>query len=151
MSESAAHRNLVDITARAIQRRCPRMSVLSDNARAPGDWIPEVVGGHRPDIIARSPPPDVEITIAEAKTPKDIDNSHTRDQIEAFVSHLRSRRRGVGTFVLAVYGRSAVMEAENLLCYELRTQVSPVLRVQLFDGNDFWTLGGPKEQVWCLS
>ncbi len=127
------------------------MSVLSDHARAPGDPIPVFVRGHRPDIVAWSLPPDAEMTIAEAKTPKDIDSSHTRDQIEAFVSHLRSRRRGVGTFVLAVYGRSAVMEAENLLRYELRMQVSPVLRVQLFDGNDFWALGGPREQVWCLS
>ena len=126
------------------------MSILLDNMEAPECALPELIGGHRPDIIARCPRPDGEVIIAEVKTPHDIDNVHTRNQIEAFVGYLQSRRRGVGTFVLAVYGRTAVMEAENLLCYELREQVSPVLHVRLFDGNDFWTLGGPKEPVWRL-
>ena len=127
------------------------MSVLSDNVQAPGCEQHELIGGHRPDIIARCLDPDLEVIIAEAKTPKDVDKTHTRNQIEAFVGYLQSRRRGIGTFLLAVYGRTAVMEAENLLCYELRERVSPVLRVGLFDGNDFWTLGGPKEPVWRLS
>lgn len=126
------------------------MSVLTDISQATNCAVPEIIGGHRPDIIARSSFPDFEMMIAEAKTRGDIDNQHTRNQMRAFVDHLHSRRRGIGTFILAVYGSGAVVDARNLLRYELRRQVSPELRVHLFDGNDFWALGGQLEALWRL-
>lgn len=151
MSESAAHRAIVIATAKEIKERHPHLEILTDIQEAPGMPVPSLIAGHRPDIIASAPSHDGGILIAEAKTPGDVDNLHTRSQASAFVGHLRSRRRGVGTFVFAVSGRKATSEARNLLRYTVRDYVSSRVCVQLFDGLDFWTLGGPKEDLWRLS
>ena len=151
MSESEAHKNLVVATASVIKRRYPRMSVQMDIQEAPGDPIPELFQGHRPDIVARAALPNMEMIIAEAKTRNDLDKHHTLNQVEAFVGHLQSRRHGVGTFILTVSGEDSSRDARNLLRYTFRSQVSSRLRVQLFDGLDFWTLGSPQEQLWRLS
>ena len=151
MSESEVHRALVVTMAREIQERYPHMSVLTDIQRAPGMPIPPMIGGHRPDIVASAPPHDARFLIAEAKTPGDVDNPHTRSQVNAFVEHLRSRRRGFGTFVLTVSGADACSAARNLLRYTVREYVSSHVRIQLFDGLDMWTLGSPEEELWRLS
>ena len=151
MSESESHKRLVKTTARKILELYPSMEILVDFQEMPGSPIPPLIGGHRPDIFAQQTPKDGDIIIAEAKTPKDVDNAHTLSQVEAFVGFLKTRRRGVGTLVLTVQGFAACRAARNFLHYNLREFVSPQLRVQLFDGLDFWSLGGPEEAVWRLS
>ena len=150
MSESAAHKRLVLATAGLIARRYPSMSVQTDIQEAPGDEIPNLIGNHRPDIVARPPLPSMDIIIAEAKTAGDMNRRHTLSQVETFVNYLRSRRIGDSTFILAVSGAPTVSEARSLLRYTCRSYVSSRLDVQIFDGLDLWALGGPREDLWLL-
>ena len=150
MSQSDVHRDLVLMTARAIRQRDPGLRVTTDLSAAPGDPVPPQIGGYRPDIIARCQTQPIRIIIAEAKTDGDVDNRHTRHQIEAFVSHLAAMPHGDRTFVLAVSGRVAD-SARAVLRFACRDRVSGRLGVKLFDGLDFWTLGPPGVPSWRLS
>ena len=149
MSQSDAHRDLVLMTAHAIQQRDLDLRVTTDLSTAPGDPVPPQIGGYRPDIVARCPTKPIRLIIAEAKTDGDVDNRHTRHQIEAFVGHLAAMTHGDGTFILAVSGRVADT-ARAVLRFACRDRVSCRLRVKLFDGLDFWTLGPPGAPLWRL-
>ena len=138
------------MTARALRQRDPGLHITTDLAATPGDPVPPQIGGYRPDIIAQRPTQPIRLVIAEAKTDGDVDNRHTRQQIEAFVSHLADMPRGDGTFVLAVSGRVADT-ARAVLRFACRDRVSCRLIVSLFDGLDFWTLGPPGAPSWRLS
>ena len=150
MSQSDAHRDLVLMTAHAICQRDPGLRITTDLSTAPGDPVPPQIRGYRPDIVARRHTDPPTLLIAEAKTDGDVDNRHTRQQIEAFVGHLAAMPRGDGTFVLAVSGRVADT-ARGVLRFACRDRVSSRLRVALFDGLDFWTLGPPGAPSWRLS
>lgn len=152
MSQSDAHRRLVATAAQAIRQRYPAMNVTTDLLDAPGDPVPPVIGGHRPDIIARCTVARRHLVIAEAKTDGDIDNRHTRSQIGAFVDYLDAMTTdtGIGTFILAINGHVAA-SARTLLRFSCRQRVSSRLHIKLFDGLDFWTLGPLGAPLWRLS
>ena len=136
-------------TAQAIQERHSAVHVVTDLIECPGDALPPLIGGYRPDIIARSNAANLDF-IAEAKTDRDIDNNHTQRQINAFVNHLDVRASRQGIFILTVNGQVADT-ARTVLRFACRHYVSSSLRVQLFDGLDFWTLGPFGAPVWHLS
>ena len=150
MSESDEHRELVRTTACALQEIDPNLNIITDLSVVPGNPVPPQIGGYRPDIIARNQALPVRLVICEAKTDADVDNRHTRDQIDAFLTHLLSMPNGDGTFVLAVSGRIADT-ARAVLRFNCQEHVSSRLRVALFDGLDFWILGPPGAQSWHLS
>ena len=150
MSQSSVHRRLVAAAAQAIQQRHPEMLVTTDLLDTPGDPVPPLIGGHRPDIIARCAAACLQLVIAEAKTDGDIDNPHTRSQIRAFVDHLDTIKIGTGTFILTVNGNVAPL-ARALLRFSCRQRVSSRLHVKLFDGLDFWSLGPFGAPLWHLS
>ena len=150
MSQSEAHRRLVLATSLALQRRSPDVLVQTDLQELPGDPVPPLIGGYRPDIIARGSGTYPDVIIAEAKTDRDVDNHHTLSQIAAFLDYLDAMRSGVGTFVLAVDGRAAD-RARTVVRFACCERVSPCLRVNLFDGLDFWALGLLGESQWRLS
>lgn len=152
MSQSDAHRRLVVTAAQAIRQRYPAMYITTDLLDVPGDPVPPLIGGHRPDIIARCTVACRRLVIAEAKTDGDIDNRHTRSQVGAFVDHLDAMTTdtGIGTFILAVNGHVA-SSARTLLCFSCRQRVSSRLHIKLFDGLDFWTLGPFGAPLWRLS
>ena len=150
MSQSEEHRDLVLMTARAIHARDPGLRVTTDLSAAPGDEVPPRIGGYRPDIIARRGPQPMRFVIAEAKTDGDVNNRHTRNQIEAFLDHLTAMPSGNGTFILAVSGRVADT-ARGVLRFTCRDRVSCTLQVELYDGLDFWNLGPPGATLWRLS
>ncbi len=144
------HRRLVVDTAQAIQRHHPAMQITTDLQAQPGDPVPMLIGGYRPDIIGRHVAESVQTVIAEAKTDRDIENRHTRLQIAAFVTHLHSMEKGTGTFILAVNGQVADT-ARTVLKFNCRQYVSTRLHIKLFDGLDFWTLGSLGGPLWRLS
>lgn len=150
MSQSNAHSYLVTVAAHAIQQRHPEMHVTTDLLDAPGDPVPQRIGGHRPDIIARCTVASPQFIIGEAKTDNDIDNQHTWSQIETFVDHLDAMPTGTGTFILAVNGHVAD-QARTVLRFACRRRVSARLYIKLFDGLDFWTLGSLGAHPWRLS
>ena len=149
MSQSNAHRQLVIATSLAILRRHPNTVIQADLQESPGDTVPPLIGGYRPDIIARSSGAQPNVIIAEAKTDRDIDKHHTLAQIGAFLDYLETVRPGFGTFILAVDGGAADL-ARTVLRFAGRERISPRLRVNLFDGLDFWALGQPGERQWRL-
>lgn len=150
MSQSNEHRRLVIATAEAIEQRHPTIRVMTDLLDSPGDCIPPLIGGYRPDIIGRGDATCLKVVIAEAKTDHDIDNRHTRDQIDAFVEHLEAIPSGTGTFVLSVNGHAADA-ARTVLRFTCRQRVSSRLHIKLFDGLDFWNLGPMGTALWRLS
>ena len=150
MSQSNAHRQLVLATSRAIQRCNPNVTILTDLQEAPGDPVPPLIGGYRPDIIARSAGEFSSVIVAEAKTDVDLSNGHTLAQIAAFVDYLDAMPFRAGIFVLAVNGRAADL-GRDVLRFACRERVSPKLRVTLFDGLDFWELRPLGEPQWRLS
>lgn len=149
MSQSKIHRNLVFETAHALKQRYPKISIYVDLQELPGDPIPPLIGGYRPDIIGRYAPTSLDVLIAEAKTNADIDNQHTLNQIGAFLNHLDTRLSGVGTFVLAVEGCIAD-HARMILALTYRRRISSRLHILVFDGLDFWILNPPGISQWHL-
>ena len=150
MSQSDAHRKLVIATARAIRQRHPNVLIQTDIQGSPGDPVPPLIGGYRPDIIGRYAPACPDLFIAEAKTDSDIERQHTLDQIDAFVGYLRNLRHGIGTFILTVDGCIAD-RARTVLRFACRQHVSSRLCVRLFDGLDFWVLNALGVPQWRLS
>lgn len=149
MSQSNAHRELVLATAAAIQRLHPDALVRADIQESPGDPVPPLIGGFRPDVFAHSVCAYPNVVIAEAKTDRDIESPHTMDQIGAFLDHLDTLPHGIGTFILAVDGSAADL-ARAFLGFACRQRVSNRLRVKLFDGLDFWLLGALGVRQWRL-
>ena len=143
------HRRLVVNAAKAIRQQHSGMRLTLDVQDAPGDPVPSQINGHRPDIVGLCTGVSYRLLIAEAKTDGDIDNNHTRSQVDAYLQHLDSINSGIGTFVMAVRGEAADT-ARGFLYYTCRDQVSPSLQVKLFDGLDFWTLGAPGGEPWHL-
>ena len=111
--------------------------------------MPPLIGRYRPDIIGHCVRASADLLIAEAKTDGDLVNQHTIDQVDAFIAHLRSRPRGVGTFILTVNGRVAD-RARTLLRLAGSQHVSSRLCINLFDGLDFWVLGSSGGPAWRL-
>lgn len=125
------------------------MLVRADLQELPGDPVPPLINGYRPDIIGRCLNTRADLLIAEAKTNHDVDAQHTLDQIDAFLDHLQTRPRGVGTLILAVDGCVAD-PARTFLRLNCRQYVSSRLHVHLFDGLDFWILGPRGASPWRL-
>lgn len=149
MSQSDMHSQLVIATASAIRQRHPKVRMMTDLLRNPGDPVPPLIGEHRPDIFAYCNVGSLQFFIAEAKTDNDIDNYHTWNQISAFVNHLAALALGTGVFILAVNGQVADT-ARTLLCFACRQYVSSRLHIKLFDGLDFWALGPFGAPLWRL-
>lgn len=148
MSQSDVHRQLVIDTARAIQQRHRAMHVTTDLLDVPGDAVPPLIGGYRPDIIARCTGACHQLVIAEAKTKGDIKNQHTQNQIDAFINHLDALTTGTGCFILAVNGN--VARAKTVLRLNYRKRASSRLYIKLFDGLDFWNLDPLGDRLWHL-
>lgn len=150
MSQSDMHRRMVVNAATAIRQQHPKMRLTLDIQDAPGDPVPSSVNGHRPDIAGLSTGACFRVLIAEAKTDGDIDNSHTRRQVDAYLRHLDTIKSGTGIFIMAVNGEAADI-ARGLLKFHCRARVSSCLQVKVFDGLDFWTLGPQGGEPWHLS
>ncbi|MYF99452.1 hypothetical protein F4212_10005 [Candidatus Poribacteria bacterium] len=126
------------------------MKVTKDIIENPGDPVPPIFGGYRPDIIGKSSDPRIQLVIAEAKTVGDVERTHTLCQIDAFIGHLESMQSANRTFILAVNGPGCE-KARNVLNFNCRHRVTENIEIELFDGLDFWRLGAPGDTLWRLS
>ncbi len=147
MSQSDAHKNLVVRLVNELESRYPRILIVSDVQQNPGDPVPPVIDGFRPDVYA-SQPNNFHLTIiAEAKTDGDLDNQHTHNQLLAFINHLE--RKGEGLFVLSVTGRVAD-KAKTLLRFLCQMNHVSITTLAIFDGCDFWKLPPKSGVIWHL-
>jgi hypothetical protein len=74
--------------------RLPGFLVLSDSSNRVGAEGPPRIGGFAPDVYAA----DVPITtmvIGEAKTSEDLTRAHSREQLCAYLEHLRFQLKGI--------------------------------------------------------
>ncbi len=134
MSPSSEHQRLTAVTARALRVLYPNWDFRID---LPGERVPRLLGGYRPDILAWSPEDGVRRIVAEAKTDGDVDNPHTRAQLRSFVDYLIGDSVRQGTLILAINPVAAptAVRVLRLLC---GGHTSRNLRVWYFDGLDFW-------------
>jgi len=146
MSQSEEHRLLILSVSHALATRHPEILIIADIQAVPGDEVPPLIGGFRPDIYAQFPN-NGSIVIAEAKTRNDIFNNHTENQARTFLSYLN--RKVDGRFILCASGRGAD-HAKTLMRFLVRKERPRSLRVQVFDGCDFWTLDSDNGVLWHL-
>ena len=147
MSQSDEHRLLVLQLSEALAARHPGIFIIVDVQAVPGDTVPPILGGHRPDLYARLPDCGA-LIIGEAKTPRDIDNEHTRSQIRAFIAHLEQNQDS--QLVLATTGQGAD-SAKTLLRFMQMEDGRSKTRIQVFDTCDFWTLDSRTGVLWLLN
>lgn len=148
MSESDAHRDLVMLVATRIESKYPGSSVVSDRQQLPGDLVPPLIGGFRPDVYATVSLADsVSVIIAEAKTNADIRTDHSERQVLAFIRHLEQKESG--RFILAATGWGADRAKTILRFIREADQISHT-DLMVFDGCDFWELDSQRGVIWRL-
>ena len=146
MSQSDLHRNLVIQVQNALQMRHPEISIVTDIQLIPGSELPPQIGKYRPDVYGYVQSSRL-TAIAEAKTDEDIDNTHTCNQLTAFIHHLE--HIGNGILVLIVNGHRANLAKTVLrfLCREIRVTRT---KIAVFDGCDFWWFDIVEGMIWHL-
>ena len=110
MSQSDAHSRLLYNVAVALQQRYPVSSILLDYQQRPGDPVPPILLGHRPDVYATTSNKGP-LLIGEVKTDGEFtryggfSSTRTLNQVTSFISYLEESGKGV--FALSVSGRRA--------------------------------------------
>lgn len=102
MAESNIHIRLVTALVSWIAAkyfRGERGSLLIDSSDSPAIAKPPGIGVYVPDVIGQGLPGGV-VVIGEAKTAGDLENLHTREQLESFLRYCAARPGSV--FVFAV-------------------------------------------------
>ena len=133
--------------AGALQQRYPGIRMETDIQERPGDPVPQVIKGYRPDIYAYYKIENLSI-ICEAKTLGDLINNHTISQIKAFIGHLATKIQG--QFILGIYGQGADVAKTLLQQMYIRHPVNNC-RCYVFDGLDYWELDITGGVSWRLT
>ena len=136
MSQSDQHRNLVIQVVKALESRYPLTSFIADVPKKPGDAVPPVIDGFRPDVYATKESGS-SIVIVEAKTDSDLDNRRTNNQVVSFVNYLERKRNGL--FILSATGCGS-NRAKTLLRFVCQVTHVTSTAIEVFDGCDFWLL-----------
>lgn len=146
MPESDEHRELVHGALQAIQQRFPELELISDLQAKPGDSVPPLINGFRPDVFGHADAGSSPFVwlIAEAKTHNDLDNSHTTRQLSAFINYLEHKKEQ-GLFVLSVSG-SGAGRAKTVLRFKHLAEGVESTQLAIFDTLDFWYLEGSNHQ-----
>ena len=138
---------MVKVLADELSSLFPHLTFVSDVQQMPGDIVPPLIGGFRPDVVGCVEFPEIAV-IGEAKTDADLENPHSHAQIFAFLRVLENQQKGL--FVLSVTGFK-VNRAKTLLRF-LYTHCQIVnATVSVYDGLDFWILESPRGIEWRLS
>lgn len=125
MAESSAHQILVERLVQWMQRNISNSDstvVLVDSPTTAAGNRPPAIGGYNPDVFCR-PISGEHVLIGEAKTARDIENKHSRDQFRAFLVYLKQCQSG--TLVVAVpwHAVGQVMSLIRFLQRETDTMV----------------------------
>ena len=134
--------------AEKITTNHPDISIVTDIQQAPGDAVPPMINGFRPDVYATTRPDSGLTVIAEAKTDLDLENRHTEQQVAAYVRYLEQVPKGI--FIMAVTGHMA-NRAKTILRFFRQTNPAIRTTLSVFDSHDLWTLASEPETQWHLS
>lgn len=139
MSESDVHRSLVLRTAHAVRQKCTQIAtLLTDAPTKPGDPVPPLVEGYRPDLYGTGRDNRM-IVLGEIETLASMRSPHTIRQIGAFLRYLEGHSLR-GLLVLAAEGRGAD-RAKVLLGFLVAEYAVETTSILVYDGLDFWHLG----------
>ncbi|WP_428623819.1 hypothetical protein, partial [Sedimenticola sp.] len=86
---SLAHEELIALILKWLDTKVigPDAQVYCDRVGILGGPKPRKIAGYIPDVICTIP--SIEHTIiCDAKTPKDLETKHSKDQLEAFADYL---------------------------------------------------------------
>lgn len=114
MAESTIHIDLVERLlewTRDNHSYTPDAIFFVDLPSIPGSDKPPVIGGYNPDLYCKQNRGEY-VVIGEAKSAGDIETRHSRDQLMAYLSHLKQYSNGV--LVIAVPWH-AVGQARSLI------------------------------------
>ena len=137
MSESVDHRRLIVDGISLIASKYPYMKITSDIQESPGDPVPVLIGGHRPDIYATDLSQDANLNfiIAEAKTDYDLDKPHTESQVKSFIGYLEQKEQS--QFILLTTGVGA-RRAKSILRFVHDEESVKRTQLTIFDTLDLW-------------
>lgn len=102
MPESDQHQRLILRLVDYIKARFAKnysLTILDDLPKAIGSEKPPTIGNFRPDVYAVDVPETI-VIVGEAKSVKDLESFHSRDQYRSFLSFLSKRENSY--FLLAV-------------------------------------------------
>lgn len=102
MPESALHARLVRMLVDFAENEFGNLNNIAlyiDSFGVGRDGSPQRIGGYVPDVLARDIP-STKTMVGEAKTQRDLETEHSREQIRAFVEYLVHTPNGI--FVLCV-------------------------------------------------
>ena len=136
---------MIQVTG-ALESRYPQILFITDVQQIPGDEVPPLIDGFRPDVYGRKISVN-SIVIAEAKTDGDLDNKHTHNQIKSFIDYLERKENGF--FVLSINSHSA-NRAKTLLRFIRQGMDVRSTKITVFDGCDFWLLDSTGRKIWHL-
>lgn len=97
MAESSQHLELVNLILSYLEQRWGNLKgfiVLSDFLNRVGAEGPPRIAGFSPDVYAADVPMTT-MVIGEAKTSQDLTRPHSREQLCAYLEHLRYQAKGV--------------------------------------------------------
>ena len=136
MPESSAHARLVRAIILYAEREyegLTNLAVQEDAVRPLRGERPPKVEGYVPDVFLTNVPTTMTL-IGEAKTQKDLETDHSRQQISAFLSYLSKTPQGV--FVLSVPS-VAVATARRLVSETSRSFPESTTRTVVLDHQVF--------------
>ncbi len=146
LSQSELHRSMVQVLVMELTTLLPNLTFIVDVQEMPGDTVPPLLGGFRPDVVGVGKDIQIE-AVAEAKTDFDLESPRSHAQIFAFLDYLESLQAGL--FVLAVTGGRADRAKTMLRFLYSHSQIANV-KVSIFDGQDFWILEPKGCMKWHL-
>lgn len=132
MAESSTHQVLVERLVQWIQRNISNSDstvVLVDSPTTAAGSKPPAIGGYNPDVFCRTIGGE-HVLIGEAKTARDIENKHSRDQFKAFLVCLKQGQSG--TLVVAVPWH-AVGQAMSLIRFLQRETDTMAVKTVFLD------------------
>lgn len=135
------------LMARQLQAQHPDILLQTDLQIKPGESVPRLINGHRPDIYAYRKDGSF-CLIGEAKTVAGLDNKHTYTQMVSFVRYLEDNYQGI--LILGVSGEKA-NRAKTLLRFIHQKLGLAKTSLQVFDGCDYWILDKKEGMQWHLS
>jgi len=149
MAESIDHRRLITAGIKLITSKYPSMKIISDIQESLGDQVPFLIGNHRPDIYATdlSQGAKPNFVIAEAKTDKDLDSSHTENQVRSFIDYLEQRDKS--KLILLTTGVGA-RRAKSILRFASVEASIQRTELAIFDTMDLWCYNSETKK-WHLS
>ena len=145
MSQSDEHRKLVTQVAEVVTHQFPHLQIIIDIQSHPGDPVPPMICGYRPDLYAANR--DF-IAIAEAKTTKDLKSQHTYNQVASFLSYLEQKKNGY--FILSVTdcGADRAKTLLRFICQQVHVRFTSI---SVFDSYDLWSLELADGKSWLLN